>query len=145
MSNSISNSQRYGYQDTSYQAAGAEAGLRKLSTDFYRLMNSLEQAREIRQMHKEDLSLMTDKLTLFLSLWLGGPRHYLETYGAANMPMAHKHLVINEPQRDAWLLCMDQAIDLQEFDQKFKEYLKAQFRFPAEMIRKTSANGTSNS
>lgn len=138
MSNSITNPRPYGHQDSSYQAAGEEAGLRKLSTDFYNLMDTLPEAETIRKMHKEDLSLMTDKLTLFLSMWLGGPRHYIEKYREANMPRAHMHLVINEAERDAWLLCMDQAIDRQNYNNDFKEYLKAQLRFPAEMIRKTS-------
>lgn len=138
MSNFISNSLPYGSQDSSYKAAGEEAGLRKLSSDFYRLMDSLAEAENIRRMHKEDLTLMTDKLTLFLSMWLGGPRNYIEKYGDVNMPRAHMHLIINEPERDAWLLCMDQAIDQQSYSDEFKEYLKKQFRFPAEMIRKTS-------
>jgi hemoglobin len=128
----------YGQLDTSYKAAGEETGLRKLSRDFYELMNELPQAKHIRDMHREDLSLMTDKLTLFLSMWLGGPRTYRDKYSQLGMPAAHRHLVINEAERDAWLICMDQAIEKQEFEESFKEYLKAQFRFPAEMIRKTS-------
>lgn len=140
MSNSTSNSPTFGFQDTSYKAAGQEEGLRALSVDFYKIMDSLPEAKLIREMHKEDLSLMTDKLTLFLSMWLGGPRKYIEKYGNANMPQAHSHLVINENERDAWLLCMDKAIDQQEYSNDFKEYLKNQLRFPAEMIRKTSKN-----
>lgn len=138
MSNSINETPSFGYQDTSYKAAGEEAGLRKLSIDFYSYMDQLPEAQTIRRMHKEDLSLMIDKLTLFLCMWLGGPKKYIEKYGSANMPQAHQHLVINEPERDAWLICMDKAVDQQSFSSEFKEYLKAQFRFPAEMIRKTS-------
>lgn len=83
---------------------------------------------------------MTDKLTSFLSLWLGGPKDYLEVYRGASMPKVHQHLIVTETQRDAWLLCMDQAIDRQSYHDSFKGYLKKQFRFPAEMIRKTSRN-----
>lgn len=140
MSNSTSNLPTFGFQDTSYKAAGEEEGLRALSVDFYNIMDTLPEAKLIRAMHKEDLSLMTDKLTLFLSMWLGGPRKYIEKYGNANMPQAHSHLIINESERDAWLLCMDKAIDQQEYPNDFKEYLKNQLRFPAEMIRKTSRN-----
>lgn len=140
MSNFTNNPTSYGFQDTSYKAAGEEDGLRALSIDFYKIMDSLPEAKLIREMHKEDLSMMIDKLTLFLSLWLGGPRKYIEKYGNANMPQAHAHLIIDENERDAWLLCMDKAIDQQQYSKDFKEYLKKQFRFPAEMIRKTSRN-----
>jgi hemoglobin len=138
MSNSTNESTPYGLQDNSYKAAREEEGLRKLSNDFYLIMDQLPEAKHIRDMHKEDLSLMTDKLTLFLCMWLGGPRTYLEKYGNANMPQAHQHLIINEAERDAWLLCMDKAVEEQDYANDFKEYLKKQFRFPAEMIRKTS-------
>lgn len=139
MSNSI-NSPKYGYLDTSLKAAGGESGLRQLCTDFYQLMDTLNEAKIIRDMHKENLELMSDKLTLFLIMWLGGPKTYVEKYGSTSMPMAHKNFVINKEERDAWLLCMDQAVEKQEFEDSFKAYLKKQFRFPAQMIMNTSKN-----
>ena len=138
MSNSTSKTinKEYGFEDGSYIAAGGELGLRKLCEDFYDLMHTLPEAKGIREMHKENLDVMTDKLTLFLSMWLGGPKTYKEKYKFQGMPAAHQHLVINEPEKDAWLLCMDQAIDKQNFAPTFKSYLKTQLRFPAEHIRK---------
>jgi len=131
-------SDKFGYLDTSYKTAGEEAGLRQLCEDFYQIMHKIPEAQKIRDMHNDDLSTMVDKLTLFLSMWLGGPKTYREKYKGVGMPQAHKHLVINEEERDAWLLCMDQAVDKQSFSEAFKAYLKREFRFPAEMIRKTS-------
>lgn len=136
MSSSISNT--FGFEDTSYIAAGKDSGLRKLTTDFYAYMDRLDEAKKIRDMHKDDLSIMIDKLTLFLSMWLGGPKTYREKYSRGGMPMLHRHLVINEEERDAWLLCMDKAIYDQSYTDEFKDYLMRQLRFPAEMIRKTS-------
>jgi len=123
---------------TSYEIIGEEPAIRKLCTDFYHLMETLPEANHIRQMHKDDLTTMIDKLTLFLCMWLGGPRTYTEKYPFVGMPQAHQHLVINEAERDAWLLCMDTALDQQSISNEFRDYLKAQFRFPAEMIRKTA-------
>lgn len=57
------------------------------------------------------------------------------------MPRAHMNYVFNEAERDTWPLCMDQAIDQQNYSEDFDQYLKAQLRFPAKMIRKTSRNG----
>jgi hemoglobin len=86
---------KFGLADASYQAAGQEAGIRKLCIEFYKQMDSLPEAQKIRDMHSESLDLMIDKLTLFLCLWLGGPKDYIDKYGSPNMLEAHKHLTIN--------------------------------------------------
>ena len=130
---------QFGYQDHSYQAAGKEVGLRKLCTEFYRYMDTLKEVRVVREMHKEDLDIMVDKLTLFLCGWLGGPRMYAQKYGAIRLPMAHREFRINEEERDQWLLCMYKAIDDQDnYSQTFKNYLKEQFAVPAERIRQAA-------
>src|SRR6478609_5362530 len=100
----------YGFSDTSFQAAGGVEGIRKLVDDFYRFMDELPEAKIIRAMHKDDLTMSRDKLTLFLSGWMGGPKSYSEKYGAINIPRDHSHLPIGEQERDAWLLCMEKAI-----------------------------------
>lgn len=138
MSNSINNHHNYGVKDASYLAAGGEAGLRQLCCDFYYFMETLPIAKKIRKMHQDELEMMIDKLTLFLSMWLGGPKTYQEKYNFIGMPAAHQHLVIGEDEREAWLLCMDLALEKQDFEESFKFYLKKQFRFPADMIFRTS-------
>jgi hemoglobin len=124
----------YGFSDNSFKAAGEEAGIRKLVDDFYRLMNELPEAVIIRKMHKDDLTSSRDKLTLFLCGWMGGPKLYHDKYGGINIPRDHAHLAIGEAERDAWLLCMERAIALQNYSSEFGEYLLAQLRIPAERI-----------
>lgn len=130
----------YGNGDASYRAAGEEAGIRRLCDDFYHFMSTLPEAAKIRAMHREDLATITDKLTLFLCGWLGGPRKYGEKYGPIHIPMAHRHLVINEPERDAWLLCMQKAADRQPWAEDFKHYFMTVIAMPAEKVRVTSRN-----
>lgn len=124
----------YGFSDTSFQAAGGTDGIRKLVDDFYRFMDELPEAKIIRAMHKTDLTISRDKLTLFLSGWMGGPKSYSEKYGSINIPRDHSHLPIGEQERDAWLLCMEKAIALQNYPPDFGAYLLAQLRIPAERI-----------
>jgi len=124
----------YGFSDRSFQAAGGESGIRQLVDDFYRFMDELPEAQTIRRMHKEDLTASRDKLTLFLYGWMGGPKHYHEKYGSINIPRDHAHLPIGETERDAWLLCMEKAIAMQNYTPGFGEYLLAQLRIPAERI-----------
>ena len=129
---------RYGYQDTSFQAAGGLEGIRRLVDCFYDMMEQLPQAQVIRAMHDADLSTSRDKLTYFLCGWMGGPRHYAEKYGPINIPQVHRHLKIGEEERDAWLLCMAKAIEQQPYAAAFKVYLLQQLAIPAERVRVTS-------
>ena len=124
----------YGTGDASYQAAGGIDGLQQLSKDFYRIMDSWEPAQAIRAMHAPDLSLSIDKLACFLSGWLGGPKLFQQRYGSISIPMFHRSWPIGEAERDAWLGCMAQAIEVQPYTPEFKEYLLRQLRVPAERV-----------
>lgn len=130
--------QHYGTQDSSYKAAGEEVGIRKLVDEFYQQMETLERGHHIRAMHKEDLHVIKDKLSLFLMGWLGGPRKYAEKYGGIAIPMVHQHLIIGEEERDAWLFCMKEALKQQNYNEDFKQYLIEQLAFPAERIMQVS-------
>ncbi len=129
----------YGTLDASFQAAGGIAGIERLVNAFYDQMESLPEAAVIRRMHANDLTESRDKLARFLCAWLGGPRRYAEKYGAINIPGAHRHLDIGDAERDAWLLCMQNAIAEQPYAPDFAEYLLKQLRVPAERIRQVCA------
>lgn len=128
----------FGHLDNSFQAAGGEQGLRKLSEDFYQFMETLPEAKTIRDMHPRDLAVSIDKLALFLCGWLGGPRLFQDKYGPIHIPKRHSHLKIKESERDAWLLCMEKALEQQDYSTEFKEYLLKQLFVPAERIRVVS-------
>ena len=113
----------YGTDDTSFLAAGQYAGIEILVNRFYDYMESLPEAKKIRQMHTDDLTESREKLTRFLCGWLGGPKLFSEKYGPITIPMAHAHLVIDEPERDTWLQCMQKAVDEQPWADDFKIYL----------------------
>jgi len=125
----------YGVGDTSFQTAGGEEGVKKLVNDFYDVMETLPQAETIRAMHPEDLEVSRDKLYRFLCAWLGGPRLFREKYGPISIPQAHSHLHIGEQERDAWLACMTVALDQQDYEQPFKDYLIKALGVPAERCR----------
>ena len=130
--------QKYGVMDASYQAAGEEQGIRKLVDEFYQQMETQKRGQHIRAMHKDDLAIIKDKLSLFLMGWLGGPGKYGEKYGGISIPMVHQHLVVNEQQRDDWLFCMNEALKHQDYSKDFKEYLIKQLAVPAQRIMQVS-------
>ncbi len=129
----------YGSGDSSFLAAGGYEGIRKLVVDFYDYMASLPEARAICKMHPQDIESSRDKLTRFLCGWLGGPKLYQEKFGPIRIPMAHIHLPIGVAERDAWLLCMQKALEDQPYEQAFREYLIKQLYVPAERIREVGA------
>ena len=133
------NTPEYGVNDTSYQAAGGLDGITALVNTFYGYMDSIPEAEKIRQQHNPDLSLSRTKLTYFLSGWLGGPRMYKENFGSINIPGAHRHLNTTIEDRDAWLLCMQKAIDDQPYENLFKSYLYTQLCVPANRIVQAGA------
>jgi len=129
---------KYGIDDATYQAVGCLDGLTKLVDDFYDAMMSEPKAAKIRGMHPADLTTSRDKLVCFLSGWMGGPRLFAQKYGAISIPMAHQHLLIDEVDRDAWMLCMEQALAAQDYPKSLCGYLMQQLYVPAERVRQVS-------
>lgn len=126
---------KYGQGDASFRAAGGEEGIRNLVDRFYQEMDRLPEAKVVRNMHKEDLEEVRDKLARFLCGWLGGPKLYQEKYGQISIPLSHQPFSIGTAERDAWLHCMRIAVDAQPFDESFKKYLMEQLAIPAERVR----------
>jgi hemoglobin len=126
---------RYGTGSASYEAAGGRDGLSRLVDAFYGVMDAAPQARTIRAMHDIDLAMSREKLKVFLAAWLGGPNDYRTRFGPISIPGVHAHLDIGEAERDAWLHCMQSAVDAQPWAADFKEYFMRAIAVPAERVR----------
>lgn len=74
-------------------------------------MDAREEARDLRALHREDLSESRRSLKNYLSEWLGGPALYSPEKGHPRMRMRHMHVKIGLAARDAWLACMRDALD----------------------------------
>jgi hemoglobin len=122
-------------EKTPYELLGRDEGVRRLSADFYALMDTLPEAAPIRAMHKGDLSEMTDKLGTFLIGWLGGPQRYEERFGRVIIPLAHKPFPIGPSERDQWLMCMQGALEKTSLDESMKTRLMDSFGRMADMCR----------
>ncbi|HVK87760.1 MAG TPA: group II truncated hemoglobin [Kofleriaceae bacterium] len=128
----------YGQGDASYEAAGGAEGLRRVVWRFYEYMETLPEAKTIRDMHEEDLTLVRDKLHVFLCAWLGGPNEYRTKFGPISIPGSHARFAIDAAERDAWLLCMARAVDEQPWADEFKTYFMSAISIPAERVRVAS-------
>jgi hemoglobin len=129
----------YGVADASYRAAGGRDGIARLVDAFYDHMDARPDAATIRAMHSPDLALSREKLQVFLCAWLGGPNEYRQRFGPISIPGVHAHLAIGEAERDAWLLCMQLAVDEQPWAPDFKAYFMRAIAMPAERVRITCA------
>lgn len=130
---------QYGKGDNTLQAVGGLTGLRVLVQTFYRLMENTPEFRPLFDMHPSNIALTIDKLTAFLSGWMGGERLYAKTYGEINLPQAHAHLIVTEKEKAMWLDCMAAALNELEYSEELTHYLLPQLAFPAERIRQVSA------
>ena len=125
----------YGDGDATHQALGGVHAIRRLVEIFYEEMDTLPEAATIRALHPSDLEISIDKLARFLSGWTGGPKLYSEKYGSIKIPVFHQHLPVGEPERDAWLLCMERALERMAYPDDLRAYMLRELFVPAERIR----------
>jgi hemoglobin len=118
-----------------FDALGGETGVRRLVDRFYDLMDTLPEAAGIRAAHPPLLDESRDKLTWFLTGWLGGPPRYVERFGHPRLRARHLHIAIGDPERDAWMRCMRQAMEEQVDDRMLRETLLGQLARLADHMR----------
>lgn len=109
---------------TPYELLGGDQGIKDLCKAFYRAMDTLDEAKAIRDMHGKDLSEIEAKLYLYLSGWLGGPPLYQKKYNTICLTAPHKGYAIGVRERDQWLLCMDTALEEVQASDEVKNMLK---------------------
>jgi hemoglobin len=118
-----------------FELMGSEAGIRRLVDRFYDLMDTAPEAAGIRALHPKNLDTSREKLRLFLTGWLGGPPVYVERYGHPMLRARHLPFPIGEPERDAWVWCMDRALGELDMPADLREYLQMRFRAVADHMR----------
>ena len=96
---------------TPYEMIGGEAMVRRIVDRFYDAMDRTPEAARIRAMHSDDLSQIRERLFEFLSGWLGGPPLYFQRPDHKCIVSAHRPFAIGEAERDAWMMCMRQAME----------------------------------
>ena len=97
-------------QQSAYDYIGGDAVVRRLVDRFYDFMDTLPEAATIRAMHAADLSVSRDRLSWFMTGWLGGPPMFVERRGHPRLRARHLPFVIDSAAKDAWMLCMRRAV-----------------------------------
>ena len=92
-----------------YDAAGGEPTFRRLVERFYAGVAGDPVLRPIYP--EEDLSGASERLTLFLIQYWGGPNTYSEQRGHPRLRLRHQPFAIGQKERDAWLRQMTTAVN----------------------------------
>jgi hemoglobin len=121
-------------------ATGA-AKINSLVEKFYDVMS--EREPELAQLHvctpdgKVDRG-SRERFALFLVGWLGGPDTYVEQHGHPRLRMRHNRVAVNLAMRDAWLRCMQIALDHEQIAGPVRDFLDARFAEVADFMRNTN-------
>ena len=92
-----------------YELAGGERVFRLLVESFYSRVAGDPVLRRVYP--EQDLTGATERLTLFLIQYWGGPSTYSEQRGHPRLRMRHQPFVIGQVERDAWLGHMTAAVE----------------------------------
>jgi hemoglobin len=92
-----------------YEAAGGSQTFKLLVERFYA---RVEGDPLLRPLYPEaDLASATERLTLFLVQYWGGPTTYNELRGHPRLRLRHQPFAIGQAERDAWFEHMTAAVD----------------------------------
>jgi hemoglobin len=104
-----------------FELAGGEATFRLLVQRFYAGVATDPVLRPVYP--EEDLAGATERLTLFLIQYWGGPSTYSEQRGHPRLRLRHAPFAIGQRERDAWLRHMAAAVDSLEVAPQVREAL----------------------
>jgi len=93
-----------------YDRIGGADGVRALADAFYTEMEQNPAYATLRAMHDDDLTPMRESLAGFFSVWLGGPRTWLEQRGGFCIMSRHAKMGVTKETADQWMDCMRHAI-----------------------------------
>jgi len=121
-----------------YEQLNGADGVASLVARFYELMDSLPEAKQIRDLHPPDLEESKAKLFKFLSGFLGGPPLYTTEYGHPRLRARHLPFKIGCRERDQWLLCIQQALAETVSSESLRATLLQYFQRTADHMRNQS-------
>lgn len=121
-----------------FEIIGGQPTVDRLVELFYQRMDTLPEARGIRALHAADLGPMIIVLKKYLGEWLGGPKHYSTERGHPMLRARHLPFSIGVAERDAWLMCMNGALDATITDETAKAGIRDSMTRLADWMRNKS-------
>jgi hemoglobin len=118
-----------------FDAIGGAPTVDALVERFYANMDLWADAQHIRALHPADLTRTRAVFKDYLSEWLGGPALYSPVHGHPRLRMRHMQAPIGAGERDAWLACMQEALDTTVADRTSRIQIYANMEKLADWMR----------
>jgi hemoglobin len=125
-------------EDSVWHRLGKNEAVNALVETFYDFMETDEPA--LAAIHKMDASGKIsqdsrERFALFLNGWLGGAQDYIAKHGHPRLRMRHGHVKVDEAMRNAWISCMQKAMDSKGISGGVRGYLNSRFAEVADFLR----------
>ncbi len=127
-----------GASKTPFELLGGADRVKALVETFYDVMSEKEPAlARLHPCEPEGIVARTprDRFALFLVGWLGGPEDYVQQHGHPRLRMRHGRVAVNTAMRDAWLRCMNLAMERHAISGEVRVFLDARFAEVADFLR----------
>ncbi|HEY0712888.1 MAG TPA: group II truncated hemoglobin [Polyangia bacterium] len=123
-----------------FAQVGGRDVVERLAARFYEIMERDEPA--LTAVHRQDpaggiSAEVKQRFALFLVGWLGGPQEYIAQHGHPRLRMRHGRVAIDESLRDAWVRCMNKAMDDCQISGDPRRFLDQRFAEVADFLRNT--------
>lgn len=120
-----------------YDLVGGAEGVHRLVETFYDIVEKEPEGQVLHVLHLRGNGVAHSRVEQFnfLSGFLGGPRLYVDKHGHSDVRDMHTHVEIGTEAHDAWLHCMDMAIDRVGLAADLKGRLMGHFRRVAAMLK----------
>lgn len=107
-------------QQNLYQAIGGPKKIKALVDAFY---SRVAVHPELIPVFPDDLTETARKQEQFLTQFLGGPALYTEEHGHPMLRMRHLPFPITPSRRDAWLACMEAALEEADIEEPYRSII----------------------
>ena len=123
---------------TPYELLGGADAVKILVERFYEIMSDVEP--KLARLHPctpegRVAREPRDRFALFLIGWLGGPQDYIQKHGHPRLRMRHARVIVDIAMRDAWLRCMQAAMNERGITGDVRHFLDARFAEVADFMR----------
>jgi len=102
--------------------------IQQLAEEFYDVMDRDKNARELRDLHPDNLFFTKKILYRFLVHWSGGPEIFnSELTNSTWLELRHRNVELSELNKKQWLYCMETAMQNLEFKEDLMKEVLARF------------------
>lgn len=125
-------------QKTIYEQIGGSFGVEELVNTFCDVVETTEVGRPIHLLHLRGHGMAHARIEQFnfFSGIFGGPKLYAEKWSHSDIRKIHEHVPICIADREAWLRCMDMAMQRLNYSQELRDRLMFHFTQLASLVVK---------